>query len=287
MKRTISRGVLTLACALLVGCGGAQKVEKADPVSLLAAGRYSEARSAALAGGGDEMINRAVVALSYLAEGEEPTSTEQALDSLLDGGGGAIAAAAAADEMLALVSRLPADVPDELSLTAVEVALAAAGKGPRARVQAAPEPGSDVARSLAASVLDRLHLWLAGSDATPDSQRLLDAWNGSYSLLGGSMHTGDDDVMAWKLYSAVAGLAVVLDEIARNSDLTKVLLRSAVEVVEENPSIAIAVRCDLASPLEQLRKPLSYDRDLAGRLERALAPATGCNRGKFAPTEQK
>ena len=229
------------------------------------------------------MLNRAVVALSYLAEAKEPTAVDQALGSLLEGGS-AIASAAAADQMLVLVSRLPASIPDELPLTAVEVALAAAGKGPRARVQTGPEPGSDVARSLAASVLEQLHLWLANSGVTPDAQRLLDAWNGSYSLLGGSMQTGEDDFLAWKMYKAVAGLAVVLDEIARDSDLANVVLRSAVEVVEQNPNITTAVRCDIASPLAGLRKPLSYDRELDGRMERALAPAAGCNRGKFAPT---
>jgi hypothetical protein len=283
---TIRFGGLLIAAAWLLGCGGAQQVEKADPVSLLAAGRYAEARSAAKADTGDQVLNRAVVALSYLAESEEPAATERSLASLLEDGG-AIASAAAADEMLVLVSRLPADVPDGLSLTAVEVALAAAGRGPLVKVQAGPEPGSDVARSLAASVLDRLHLWLASGGDTPDPQRLLDAWNGSYSLLGGSMHTGDNAWLAWKLYMAIAGLAVVLDDIARDSDLTKVVLRSAVEVVEQNPDITTAVRCDLASPLVELRAALAYDRALSGRLERALAEATGCTRGKFAPVEPK
>lgn len=287
MIRTMGRTgsgvvVAALAVALMIGCGGAQTVEKADPVSLLATGRYKEARAAARSGSGDDLSDRAVVALSYLGESTEPASARQAADSLVDGGG-AIAAAAAADRMLALVPRMPTDVPEGLSLAAVEVALAAAGKGPLARTQAGPEPGSEVACALAASVLDRLHLWLATSGDPLDAERLLEAWNGSYSLLGGSMGTEEDHYLAWKLYTAIGGLAVVLDSAARDSDLTTVVLRSAVEVVEQNPAITTAVRCDLASPFDGLRAALTYDRELLGRLERAVAPAVGCSRGKFAP----
>jgi hypothetical protein len=277
---------LALLMLALTGCGGAQKVEQTDPVSLMVAGRYAAARSAARAGSGDELVDRAVVALSYLAEGEEPDATERAVNALVERGN-AIAWAAAAAAMLDLVARLPADVPEGFALDTVEVALAAAGKGPLARVQTGPVPGSEVARSLAASVLEQLHLLLAGGGMAPDPQRLLDAWNGSYSLLGGSMATGDDDYLAWKLYTAIAGLAVALDSAARDSDLTKVVLRSAVEVVEQNPDITTAVRCDLASPFDGLRAALTYDRELLGRLERSVAPAVGCNRGKFAPKEPK
>jgi hypothetical protein len=227
-----------------------------------------------------------VVALSHLAESLEPQDQTRALDALL-AGGNEVAAAAAADQMLGLVSHLPADVPAEVSLAAVEVALAATGRGPLARVQTGPVPGSEVARSLAASLLERLNLWLSAGDVTPDPARLLDAWNGSYSLLGGSMDVGDDDPLAWKLYSATTGLAVTLNSIARDSDLTKVVLRSAVEVVEHNPGITIAVRCDLASPFADLRAALTYDRKLLGRLERAVASAVGCSRGKYAPRDTR
>ncbi|MBW2276724.1 MAG: hypothetical protein JRF63_04475 [Deltaproteobacteria bacterium] len=285
-RETWSGGLLLALVFTLLGCGGVQTVEKTDPVSLLVAGRYADARSAAQSGTDDELSDRAVVALSYLAEGVEPDAAERAVGALVEGGN-AITWAAAADQMLTLVSRLPADVPEGIALTAVEVALAAAGKGPLARVQAGPVPGSEVARSLAASVLERLHSWLANSETVADAQRLLDAWNGSYSLLSGSMATGDNDFLAWKLYSAIAGLAVTLDAAARDSDLTKVVLRSAVEVVEQNPEITTAVRCDLASPFAGLRAALTYDRDLAGRLERSVASAEGCNRGKFAPREPK
>lgn len=282
VNRRSRSGGLMLIIALLAGCGGAQQAEPRDPVALLVAGRYAEARSAAEAGSGDELMDRAVVALSHLAESLEPQYQARALDALITGGN-EVAAAAAADSMLGLVTRLPADVPDAVSLAAVEVALAAAGRGPMARVQAGPVPGSEVARSLAASLLERLHLWLATGDVAPDPTRLLDAWNGSYSLLGGSMDAGGDDPQAWRLYTAIGGLAVTLDSIARDSDLTKVVLRTAVEVVEHNPSITIAVRCDLASPFDDLRAALTYDRELLGRLERAVAPAVGCSRGKYAP----
>jgi hypothetical protein len=283
MTRTVSGGIIAGTLMLLLGCGGAQTVEKADPVSLLVAGRYADARAAAKAGSGDEVRDHAVLALSYVAESPEPEAIEQAIDALV-AGGSATASAAAADKMLVLVARLPADVAEEISLVAVEVALAAGGKGPLARVQAGPVPGSEVARSLAASVLERLHLWLTGSKVPPDAQRLLEAWNGAYSLLGGSMATGDNAFLAWKLYSAIGGLAVALDSAARDSDLTKVVLRSAVEVIEQNPDITTAVRCDLASPFDGLRAALTYDRELLGRLERAVATAVGCSRGKFAPT---
>lgn len=285
VNRRSRSGGWMLIIALLAGCGGAQQVEKRDPVALLAAGRYADARSAAEAGSGDELRDRAVVALSHLAESLEPQAQTRALDALL-AGSNEVATAAAADQMLGLVSRLPADAPGGIPLVAVEVALAAVGKGPLARVQTGPVPGSEVARSLAASVLERLHLWLS-TGVTPDPARLLDAWNGSYSLLGGSMDAGDDDSLAWKLYTATGGLAVTLDSVARDSDLTKVVLRSVVEVVEHNPDITIAVRCDLASPFDDLRAALTYDRELLGRLERAVAPAVGCSRGKYAPKDTR
>jgi hypothetical protein len=279
-------GGMLLATVAVLGCGGAQPVAKTDPAALLAAGRYADARSAAKSGTGDELRDTAVVSLSLLAEEGGEAASPRAVDALL-AGGNAVAAAASADEMLGLVSSLPAPRHDEISLLATETALGAAGKGPLARSQSGPAPGSEVSRSLAAAVLERLHRWLASTERVPDSTRLLQVWNGSYTLLGGSMATGDDEHLAWTLYAAMGGLSVYLDDTARDSDLTKVLLRSTVEVVEQNPAIATAVRCDLASPFDGLRAALTYDRELLGRFERAVASAVGCNRGKYAPLEEQ
>jgi hypothetical protein len=281
MTSAILTGGMLLMAALLSCCGGPQQVAKADPVALLAAGRYADARAAAEAGSGDPVLDRAVIALSRLAEDPTKPGAAQALDTLL-AHGNAVAATATADRMLGLIGSLPKPAQDDVSMPAAEVALAAAGKGPLARSQSGPVPGSEVSRSLATSVLARLQIWLAESAAAPNPERLLRAWNGSYTLLGGSMDTGNP-VQAWKLYTALAGLAVILDDTARDSDLTKVLLRSTVEVVEQNPEITIAVRCDLASPFDKLRAALTYDRDLLGRLERSVADAVGCSRGKYAP----
>jgi hypothetical protein len=278
-------GVLVTIIAAL-GCGGAQPVAKADPVALLAAGRYADARSAAKAGTGDDVRDTAVVSLSLLAEEGGEAAAPRAVDALL-AGGNSVAAAAAGGEMLGLVPSLPEPRPDEISLLATETALGAAGKGPLARSASGPVPGSEVSRSLAAGVLERLHLWLASTEQVPDSTRLLKVWNGSYTLLGGSMATGDDEHLAWTLYAAIGGLSIYFDDTARDSDLTKVLLRSTVEVAEQNPAIATAVRCDLASPFTELRAALAYDRELLGRFERAVASAAGCNRGKYAPLDEQ
>ena len=54
-------------------------------------------------------------------------------------------------------------------------------------------------------------------------------------------------------------------------------------VLETNPDIAIAARCDYASPFGKLKMALAYKRNLAGRLEAATSAAVGCTRGTYAP----
>ena len=106
-------------------------------------------------------------------------------------------------------------------------------------------------------------IWdIAGSNAEdPHRDINKDGWRGDFLDFPA---TGENDLLAWKLYSAIGGLGVSLDAAARDSDLTKVVLRSAVEVVEQNPNITTAVRCDLATPFDGLRAALTYDRELLG-----------------------
>jgi hypothetical protein len=60
-----------------------------------------------------------------------------------------------------------------------------------------------------------------------------------------------------------------------------------VAAVEANPGLAVPVRCDLGSPFDALRGALVRERDLGGRLERAVAASLGCTRGQYAPRRDR
>jgi len=269
-----------LLAAVLIGCGGPQETKKLSADELLADGRYADARAAVAARGGGAPRDQAIVAVSRIAERPDRESAKAAVELLH--AGGQVEAAVAANELLALMFTLPADVDNEVSILAVEVALGAAGLGPLARVEVTPVPGSEISTSLAISVLERLHLWLAVYSGAVDPPRLLDGWNGCYTLLGGSLEQGND-LDAWRLYSSLAHLSVLVHDGAPGSSLSTVMLRTTVEAVEQNTEIAVAVRCDLSSPLDKLRSALARDRELGGRLERATGTAEGCTRGTYAP----
>jgi hypothetical protein len=278
------RGRLATVAALaacLAACGGAQdRGPTIDPLELLGRGEYNAARLAAQARGGDSPSDRAVIALSLIAEHPDREAAVRGVEALASGAARDLALLSAA-EMLALYSSAPDCTGDERALLAAEIALGAAGLGP---IAAAPAPAGAVAPrdfDLAASILERLRLGLAG-EGVLETARLLAIWNGCFTLLGGAVK-GATDLQAWTLFANLGGLAAVVGDAAPASDLARALLVSSVAAVEANPSITTAVRCDLASPFDALRAALTHERDLAGRLERAVAPALGCTRGKYAP----
>jgi len=280
-----ARGIACAIAAVLAACGGAQKPAEEDPIALLAAGRYGDARRAVEDRGGRDPEDLAIVALCRIAEGPSRGAAERAVEALREAPGEA-GPAVAAVRMMEIAFSLPRGSADEIHPLACEAALGAAGRGPLAPSDEGPAPGSEVSRDLAISVLERLDIWLSSREEAVESTRLLQIWNGCYSLLGGSVEIADD-VSAWRLYSSVAGLALFMEGADEKADLTSVLLETTVAVIEGNPDITVAVRCDLSSPFDRLRTALFHDRARLGRMERAVASADGCKRGKYAPTSRE
>ncbi len=276
-------GGMVFIALFALSCGGTTGGSALSAEQLLAQGRFEEAKLAAISRGA-EPIDRAVAALSILAQDPSTASAEAAVAVLLDDSS-SIGTAVAAIDMLSLVFTLPS-VPQDLSLTSAEVALGAIGQGSLALSKDSLVHGSEACTTLAIGALERLHLWTRTPDVTIDPARLLDVWNGSYTLLGGSLKA-TDDLNAWRLFQSIGSLAVVMDRVAPLSDLTKVLLGSAVSVIEQNPDIAVPARCDLSSPFDDLRRATARDRKLLGRLERSVAVATGCTLGQYAPKKEE
>ena len=272
---------LLLAATCLISCSGAKGKPEADPMELLSKGRFREARATVQKKGAKSPTDRAIIALSLVAE--NPTK-ERAQESVTALGTGVdeIETAAAALELLDLVFVIPGPVEYEVSLLAVEVALGSVGKGPLTPTTAPNIPIGAASKRLQVSALERTHFALIGTELYIDSPRLLAIWNACFSLSGGSF-TAPDDVQAWRLFHSIGGLAVTMSKAAPDTDLAKVLSGAAVAVLESNQSIAIAARCDIGSPFDGLKSALAYDRELSFRLEKSVASAKGCSRGTYAP----
>ncbi|MDJ0763799.1 MAG: hypothetical protein QNJ97_12525 [Myxococcota bacterium] len=266
---------------LFIGCGGAQIREGADPLALLRQGRFAEARSVAEHRGVADPTMRAVVALSLVAETPKPSRGAKAVVALAEGTN-EIGAAAAAVEMLDLAFTIEKPISTEAAMLISEAALGSVGYGPLKAETVPSLPPGMASRALGTAVLERVFFALDGSNAAVDLNRLLTIWNSCFTLGGGSA-AAEDEVQAWRLFRSIGGLAVIVEGVAPDSDLSKVLLAAAVAVVESNPNIAIAARCDLASPFDQLKMAVAHNRNLLGRLEGAVVAATGCTRGTYAP----
>jgi len=286
MTGPCARGFLVAALAAsCLACGAAQeRGPTTDPKELLARGDYVAARLAAEARGGDAASDRAVIALSRIAEHPDREAATLSVKALAGGATRELAAQAAV-EMLALYTTAPGCTGDERALLAAEIALGATGLGP---IAAAPNPAGAKGApefGLAVSIIERLKLGLEGSREL-ETARVLAIWNGCFTLLGGSMK-GATDLEAWLLIANLGGLAAMIADAAPTSDLARALLASSVAAIEENPAVAVAVRCDLSSPFDALRAALTHERDLAGRLERAVADSVGCTRGRYAPSPER
>lgn len=275
--------MLSASSLFAVGCGGRDKGGQADPMALLRQGRCAEARSAALAQGIEREGNRALVALCHIAESPVDESAKKAI-SVLGSNAGDIRAAAAASEMLSLVSELPEPPDTTGSLLLAEAALGAVSCGPLAPSSTAPSITVGTAsRDLALAVLHRVSEALLIPGAGIDDRRLLSIWNGCFSLDGGSFEA-KGAYPAWQLYKSIATIALFVSRGKPESDFAKVLLGAAISVVEHNPGISVAVRCDLSSPFDDLKAAVAYDREILGRLERSVVNAAGCSRGTYAPS---
>lgn len=267
---------------VMFGCGAHREGNDVDPVSLLKAGLCEDALVAAQSSTTiDPQTKRAVVAFCSVVTTQGGGSYRKAV-AVLQEETGEMHAVVSAREMLDAALLFPTPLSATLSTALAEVALGAAGYG-----RLAPKDGIAVdavgaaTRALAVSVLERLAVAL-DTTSRLDTAGLLVIWNSCFSLMGGSFEA-EDAHQAWRLYAAVAAVAIFTAAEAPNSDIAEALLGALVTVVEVNPDIQPAVRCDLASPFEELKNALAYKRPLLGRLEEAVKGAIGCTRGTYAP----
>ncbi len=266
----------------VIACGARQGGDESDPVTLIRQGRYAEARRLARLTP-DDPRSRGIIALTYVAESPTAERGKRATETLTTAAEDVRAAAAAA-EMLALAPELPDPVDPEVSFALAEVALGAVSYGPYAPDATPSITVGAASRDLALAVLDRVALALDRTGGV-SSARLLAIWNGCYSLTGGSFET-PSDVDAWRLLQSIAVLALFVKSAGTDEDFADVLLGAAVNVIEANPTIAVAVGCDLSSPYEDLKKAMAYNREHLARLENAVRDAAGCTRGTYAPTAE-
>ena len=284
-KVTIGTATTTAILSLLLftvfSCGARQNGADNDPLSLLRQGRYPEARVAAVSRGLENDTNRAIAALSYVAESPVKSAALLTVKTLnVDVGN--VHTAAMATEMLTLMFELPSASP-ELSVLAGETALGAVSYGPLSPgTEPVLTPGA-ASRNLSGAVLERVSMALETADFHVDRQRLMKIWNACYSLDGG-VFVADNDYQAWRLFKSIGTIGVSVAQSDPTGDLTNALLNAAVTVVEANPAIAMAARCDLASPVDSLRSVIAHKRSILVRLETALKSASGCQRGALAPT---
>ncbi len=264
--------------ALFAGCGGSQKGAVSDPVELLKAGKANEAREAAELATLSPEMKAAVIALSYIIEQRHKEATAALRKPL-----GEYHSMAAATAMLETAKLLPENVLTLSSLSTVETALGAIGLGPSA--PAGSKPISSIgpaSREIAVLILERIAVIVEAPDSSISSAKLLVLWNGCFHLDGGNFR-GKDDAQAWRMFTSIALIAIFADKVFRGEDLTLALLGAAVSVVESNTGIQTAVRCDLASPFDALKKAVAYNRPLLGRLEFAVKDSVGCTRGTYSP----
>ena len=276
-----SLSVLLLA-VILFACGAKQPSQSLSPLALLEAGRYTEARVAAVAAGLENDTNRAVAALTYVADSPTDASAKLAV-STLNKDAGNVRTAAVVTQMLTLASELLPSVSVDVSMAIAESALGAVSYGPYSPGTKPTLTVGAASRALAGAVLERVSLALSGSDIQVSRQRLLQIWNSCYSMDGGDFDA-DGAYRAWRLFKSISAIALFMARVDLTDDFTSALFSAAITVVEANPEITIAAKCDMASPYDEMKNALAQKRDILGRLEAALSGATGCSRGTYAPT---
>jgi hypothetical protein len=248
---------------------------------LLTEGRFAEARAAVVKENATDPMSRAIVAMSLAAEDPSEQNGALAVQALTGDTGDSETLSAVANA-LNLAFYIPQPVTAEISLSISEVALGALGQGPLAAPGSKGTSVSNETRKVAVFALERVKIALAQPHVAFESSRILALWNGCSALMAGAF-AAPDDALAWLLFDSLGDIAVVVQDAAPNSELSLLLLESVVVVLESNPEIAIAARCDLSSPFDNLKLALAYKRNLAGRLEMATSGAVGCTRGTYAP----
>jgi hypothetical protein len=271
---------ILLGFGLAIGCGARAKARKAAPHELLKQGRYAEARAAVLAKNDRTPKDRAVFAAALIAETPSTDNAEQAIEAMSTGAGDEDIASAAT-KLLKFAYEIRQPLDTETSFIFAEVAIGALGHGPLA-------PSTEqiyveeTNRRVGIAALDRVRSAISETTATFNTSRIHTIWNGCFALLGSQLEA-TDDFEAWEMFQNIGGIAAVVQRALPNSALGTALLDAAIIVLEINPEISIAAKCDLGSPYDALRAALAHDRSRAGRFELAVSGAVGCTRGTYAP----
>ena len=286
MKRTIkscvrvSRGWAVLLIVFgATSCKTPPTETALDIRALMSAGNCNEIQSQ-LSAESLSAEGRGALAVCALATDSNDSGKQNALQIV---SGDATTCTTAATSMLEL-SLLHPDATDEYHQAVLAVAFGIAGFGPVSSTGIVP-PGSDGARMLTVAILRFAEDAYLQQDFPANPDALMGVWRGCQYLLDGNYLAGTD-YLAWQLFTALADFALRVFDPFNKTELGYEVMRATVETLEQNGAIGVAARCDLGSPYEKLKSVLSKDTALLGPLERAVAVATGCTRGRYAPQPQ-
>lgn len=162
-----------------------------------------------------------------------------------------------------------------------EISFAISGYGPSA-ISAMNSQNSHSSQQLVVDILKFLRASCLDSNRTACGELISEVWNGCLQMLNGSF-VGATDYLAWQLYTNFAAVALSIWDPMNKTDLAVGMMQATIAIVENNPPISVAARCDLSAPYEKLKNALSKNISLLGRFERAVSAATGCTRGRYAP----
>ena len=288
MKRTIKScftacRVWVWAVLLIVvsatGCKTPPPETALDIRALMSAGNCSEIQSQ-LSADSLSAESRGALAVCALVTESNDSGKQNALQIV---SGDATTCTTAATSMLEL-SLLHPNATDEYRQALLAVAFGIGGYGPVLSDGIIP-PGSDGARMLTVAILRFAEDAYLQQDFAANPDALIGVWRGCQYLLDGNYLAGTD-YMAWQLFTALADFALRVFDPFNKTELGYEVMRATVATLEQNGAIGVAARCDLGSPYEKLKSALSKDTALLGPLERAVAVATGCTRGRYAPQPQ-
>ncbi|MBN2804036.1 MAG: hypothetical protein JXR91_13160 [Deltaproteobacteria bacterium] len=272
---------------ICAGCGAPQKAAETDFKLLLSNGDCSKATAELSSKSFLNDEEKAIVAICSIlqddtetAAGETGGSQKNAVKIIVDNKNPVSNAAAA--KYLIEYSKIIPPQSFNVNIKILLTALGAAGYGPY-KTSVAIEEGSNISKDLATDVIEQLSLFLNNLDSQyVNTNGIIEVWNGTYSLLGGSVQT-DSVKEAWRLFTSLANIAIVMFNPKTMEEFETILIKTAIEAVEKNPQISVAVKCDLSSPYQNFKGIVSKKQELLGSLERAVSSATGCTPGRYAP----
>ncbi len=266
-------------------CGGTQKGVTLDIKSLITNGECASVISKLSSRDISEQ-ERGALALCRLSESANSQSAvNDAMATLTD----ALTPAARVKSASAMIdfSKVLTGKTADFNMTLLYCALGSVGYG-RYKHALPLETESEAVKELAIDLMEHLNYTISIKESSDYSQTSLDKtglveiWNGIYSLLGGQVKFVSPK-SAWRFFTNLSNIALAVFNPLKHGEFEYLLMKTAIYTAEMNPQIAVAVRCDLASPYDKLKRTVSSKQELSGSLARAVSSATGCKMGKYAP----